>query len=208
MKIVSGDFTGDGKDDIAIGHKLADTGQGSGMGVHVFYGGVGTADIFKNADTSWKVFAAPGWLWNNMKLAAGPFNGDNNADLAVVYNNAGINIHFFKGGSQKFGNASTNPKVLPAPDWDWNLTKLAAGQFNSDVYADIALLHKLTRRKPRQASASTRSTGRTPVTRSRPNGLALSLAATPLPAETGSATPRLTALRGSSTLGGHRRVPR
>jgi hypothetical protein len=140
MKIVSGDFNGDGTDDLAIGAKRTD----NGMGIHVLTGGANTAALNPSGSTSWRDLPGPGWLWDNMKLAAGPFNGDNNADLGLVYNDGGIDVHILNGGSAKFGNTSTSLRSdLPSPNWNWNLVKLAAGQFNDDVYADITMLHKM-----------------------------------------------------------------
>lgn len=141
MKVVSGDFNGDGWDDIVIGHKLSPS---NGMGLHVLLGAAGTAAL-NNATTSWRSLYGPAWLWDDMKLAAGPFNGDANADLVVAARRAsddGVGVHIFNGGAEQFNNASTSIRDLPGPGWIWSQVKLAAGQFNSDPYADLALLPK------------------------------------------------------------------
>ncbi len=141
MKIVSGDFNADGADDLAIGAKRPSDG---GMGIHVLTGGAGVAALANPPNTtSWRDLPGPAWLWSNIKLASGPFNGDNSADLAVIYNNAGINIHILNGGPEKFGNTFSNMQSLPSSaGWDWSLVKPIAGQFNDDVYADLVMLHK------------------------------------------------------------------
>ena len=142
MKLVSGDVNGDGYDDVVVAAKLSS----GGAGFHVLTGGVGNAALNnQDVNTSWRDLPAPAWYYDNMKLAAGPFNADNAADVAIVYNNAGINLHILNGGAEKFTNASTLLQTLPSGSgWNWNLVKLAAGQYNDDVYADLVLLHKDT----------------------------------------------------------------
>jgi len=144
MKVVSGDFNGDGYDDLAIVHQLGD----GGANVYTLNGGIGTA-MFAN-DLSAPVRNLPAsseWNWNEMKLAAGPFNGDQNADLVIVHQrtDGGADVHILNGGATPFQNTSTFLRSLPGTSgWNWSQMKLAAGFFNSDSYADIAILHQRT----------------------------------------------------------------
>lgn len=142
MKVVSGDFNADGLDDIVIGHKLSD----GGMDVHLLTGATGEAAL-ANPDTARKRLAGPTWSWDNIKLAAGPFNSDASADLAIVHKRAdgGLNYHVLKGATDTQSLTQEEGYVHELPGssgWDWTKVKLSAGYFNSDTYADIAMLHK------------------------------------------------------------------
>jgi hypothetical protein len=67
-KLLSGNFNGDGADDIVLATTLAD----NEVGVHILYGGVGTP--FQNSTTSLRTLpGSSGWNWKQTKLAAGMF---------------------------------------------------------------------------------------------------------------------------------------
>ncbi|MFJ5234538.1 CHAP domain-containing protein [Kitasatospora sp. NPDC088391] len=142
-KVVSGDFKGNGFDDIAIAEKRAD----GGADIHVLYGGAGT-DMFSynNALPVARSLPGPGWQWSHMKLAAGLFNADSFADLVVFYqaSDGGVNVHILYGANDSSAfSIEQDVRDLPGTaGWDWTKMKLAAGLFNSDPYADLAILHQ------------------------------------------------------------------
>lgn len=143
MKIVSADVNGNGMDDLVVVHRLAD----GAAGIHVLFGDTGSA-MFTNPST-WirNLPASQEWRWDDMKLALGNFTGDNTASLAIIHRLAdnGMDIHILYGSTGGlFSNTSTFVRRLSFTDgWNWNTTKLAAGNFNGDAYTDITLLPKL-----------------------------------------------------------------
>lgn len=142
MKIVSADFDGDGWDDVAVGHKSAS----NGMDVHLLTGGVGVSAL-ANSTTFRIQLAGPTWNWSQIKLAAGKFNNDGMADLAVVHarTDGGFNIHTFKGASGLSALTQQESSVGEFPGtsgWNWSQIKLAAGYFNGDAFADLAIIHQ------------------------------------------------------------------
>ena len=143
IKVVSGDFNADGYDDILMAHQLSD----GGADMHVLYGGIGPA-MFTNSTTFVRRLAGTdGWNWSQMKLAAGMFNADGAADLAIVHRlgDGGMDVHMLQGGLTPFTNATTFVRRLAAASgWNWDKVKLAAGPFNSDNYGDVAILHQVS----------------------------------------------------------------
>jgi hypothetical protein len=146
VKVVSGNFNGDAWDDILIAHHLT-TG---GVDIHLLYGQNGS-NMFSSAYPSFtrRLPVGDGWLWNNMKLAAGDSNGDGYADLSIFYYRAsddGIDIHILYGGGggYTFVNTVTFVRSLNGNGWDWSKVKLVAGDFNGNSPVDVALLHQLS----------------------------------------------------------------
>lgn len=134
IKSSSGDFNGDGRDDIAVLYNLGNshtllyqlTANGSGG--------------FTN-QLVWD--SGPGnWSWGGSNLVAGDFNGDNKDDIAVIYGYGGSRTRSFVFAS--------NGSVLTAPtawwdsgpgNWDMAGTKLTAGDFNNDGRDDLFMLY-------------------------------------------------------------------
>jgi serralysin len=133
VKPIAGDFTGDGKADVAF----------------LYNYGNANSTVFVMPSTgysfylqSWYASGAGSWDWNVSKLVAGRFNADGKTDLGVVYD---------------YGNARTGFLVLPstgysfqAPqlwydsgvgNWNWSASKPVAGDFNGDGKDDVATLY-------------------------------------------------------------------
>jgi hypothetical protein len=147
--LATGDFNGDGVDDLAIGVSGEDSGAGW---VYVMHGqalaGVTTAQDQFYSQGSEGIAGGPedddGF---GSSLAAGDFNGDGYDDLVIGvpgedwhndYNNeGGAHILYGSGsslssaGSLLWGPSSTDNEALGH--------SLAAGDFNGDGYADLAL---------------------------------------------------------------------
>ncbi|MBK5225971.1 MAG: VCBS repeat-containing protein [Thermoleophilia bacterium] len=131
-KIASGDFDADGKSDIAI---LFDYGNSTT-----------TLWILKSNGSSYTPSLAwssgPGeWDWNRSQIAAGDFDGDGKADLAVFYNydNAVSGLWFMKSDGT---NVTPSLAWSSRPgDWEWNRSKIAAGDFDGDGKADLGVFY-------------------------------------------------------------------
>ena len=129
MKVLAGDFNGDGKTDV-MKFDVADSGWFGDTGLYV---GLSTGSRFST--TQWDF-----WGTNaNMKVLAGDFNGDGKTDV----------MKFDVADSGRFGDAglyvglSTGSR-FSTTRWDWWSTsanmKVLAGDFNGDGKTDVLKL--------------------------------------------------------------------
>ncbi|KAG1648060.1 Integrin alpha-3 [Nymphon striatum] len=154
--VASGDFNGDGFDDVAVGApgenvgSLVDAG-----GVHVFYGSASgltaTGDQFLHQDASGVAGVAEAYDEFGFSLAAGDFNGDGRDDLAVGAPGEGIGskaaaggMHIFYGttnglstGNDVFLHQDSKNVAGTAEAGDMMGETLAAGDFDADGIDDL-----------------------------------------------------------------------
>jgi FG-GAP repeat len=154
----AGDFNNDGPDDVAVGASFEDVGSNiEGGAVNVLYGSAGKltgagSQLFTQ-DSPGVVGAAESGDFFGLALAAGDFNHDTFADLAIgapdedvgslseagavnaLYGSAG---KLTGAGSQLF--TQNSPGVVgAAASGDFLGDSLAAGDFNNDTFADLAI---------------------------------------------------------------------
>ncbi|WP_353962640.1 FG-GAP-like repeat-containing protein [Streptomyces sp. NBC_01214] len=146
----TGDFNGDGKDDIAV---LYNNGQNAGgANMTALWTFLSTGSGFANPVKVWDSTASGfgSWNWDRSKVTTGDFNGDGKADVGVLYNNGqtgeGVNQTalwtFASTGSGFSGPVKRWDNVTAGTgSWNWDRSKVTAGDFNGDGKADVGVLY-------------------------------------------------------------------
>ncbi|WP_078972836.1 transglycosylase family protein [Streptomyces rimosus] len=145
----SGDFNGDGKDDIGVLYDYGQEADGTNHSALWTFtsNGSGFGDPVKVWDN---VEAGSGsWSWGRSKVTTGDFNGDGKADIGVLYNDGqdadGTNhtaLWTFTSTGSGFGKPVRAWKSTTS--WNWDRSKLTSGDFNGDNgdgKADIGVLY-------------------------------------------------------------------
>ncbi|MFE9571045.1 FG-GAP-like repeat-containing protein [Streptomyces sp. NPDC006692] len=138
-KFVTGDFNGDGRDDIAALYCYPD----GSVKMHTF--AATPTGAFEPSIQSWGD-TATGWGdWNRTSIQAGDFNGDGIDDVVAWYDYAdghdGLHT-MIASGSHTGEFAKPIPALtMPAGWWDVNQSKLIAGDFDGDGRDDLASLY-------------------------------------------------------------------
>jgi len=162
FSLAPGDFNGDGFADLAVGAQWESLGGEIFAGaVNVLYGSAGGLqadspdDQFWHQDSPGVQDVAEGYDYFGSSLAVGDFNGDTFADLAVGARGEGLGesgsagaviiLHGSAGGLQadapddQFWHQDSPGVEDVAEVLDEFASSLAAGDFNGDAFADLAV---------------------------------------------------------------------
>ncbi|MFD5655083.1 FG-GAP repeat domain-containing protein, partial [Streptomyces sp. NPDC127039] len=146
----TGDFNGDGKDDVGV---LYNNGQQQdGANRTTLWTFTSTGSGFGNPLRRWDSTETDvkSWNWDRSKVTSGDFNGDGKDDVGVLYDNgrqedgaSRTTLWTFTSTGGGFGNPlrrwdNTETEVK---SWDWNRSKVTAGDFNGDGKTDIGVLY-------------------------------------------------------------------
>jgi len=145
VKLVAGDFTGDGKTDLA---QLYDLGNATWeIRVWAAKGLVAGQPAFE-APTVW-LKAVPGTSdWNHVKIVTGDVDGDGKADIAEFYDYQGGQTKLWMHYSQRVapsGAFAFTDAILKwdsgVGNWWWTASTFVAGDFTGDGKADVGIFY-------------------------------------------------------------------
>ncbi|MFD3483893.1 FG-GAP-like repeat-containing protein [Streptomyces sp. NPDC058665] len=129
MKITSGDYNGDGTDDVAAAYQYDD-----GIKLWTWIGkGNGT---FNEPFSSW----AGSWTLDRMTLHAGDFNGDGRDDIGVWYRYTD-STKLWTFTSDSAGKFNSPFSSWTTTTWALSRTKFTTGDFNGDGRDDLGALY-------------------------------------------------------------------
>ncbi|MGO4463892.1 FG-GAP repeat domain-containing protein, partial [Streptomyces sp. M-16] len=133
--LVSGDFNGDRRSDLAMMYRF---GDGS---IKMFTGLADGAGHIQPFTSSTTIPASAGWDWNAIELRAGDANGDGRADAVMTYYHGDGSIGFYTALGNTVGGFGdfTVGYTVPANSWDRASMKLVSGDFNGDRRSDLAM---------------------------------------------------------------------
>ncbi|MFJ9318504.1 FG-GAP repeat domain-containing protein [Streptomyces globisporus] len=141
--MASGDFNGDGRDDIAAFYDNGPSIEGGNRSsLFAFYStGTGFA-----APT--RVWSTPGgFTWSAGQVTSGDYNKDGKDDIAVLYNRGTTEAGVHQSALFTFASTGTD-FAAPREAWastgsfSWNAGQPVSGDFDKDGKADVGVLYR------------------------------------------------------------------
>jgi len=141
-KVTSGDYNGDGKDDIAV---FYDGGQAAdGRNVSSVYTWYSTGTGFSAPKRTWT--SSGGFTWEASKVVSGDFTGDGKTDIGVFYDRGTGSDGVARSALFTFVSTGTGFSA-PSLKWEssgsfrWNMSAPTAGDYNGDGKDDVSVFY-------------------------------------------------------------------
>ncbi|MFH8688188.1 FG-GAP-like repeat-containing protein [Streptomyces anulatus] len=139
-QLTAGDFTGDGKDDLAV---LYDTGSSDTGAITSLYTFTSTGTGFSSPKQTWTT--PGGFTWSKSKVTSGDYNGDGKDDIAVFYDNGSSDTgqvsSLYTFNSTGTGFANPRKTWTTTGGFTWSAGQVTSGDYDKDGKDDIAVLY-------------------------------------------------------------------
>ncbi|MFC9627626.1 trypsin-like serine protease [Streptomyces sp. NPDC056930] len=142
-KLSSGDYNGDGKDDVSVFYDSGNAADGRFVSTLFTFTSTGTA--FSNPTTAWT--SSGSFDWSKSKPVSGDYNGDGKDDLATFYNGGQANDGKYVSLAFTFtstGTAFNNPTTAwtSTGSFTWANSLVTSGDYNADGKTDLGVLYE------------------------------------------------------------------
>ncbi|MER7172656.1 FG-GAP-like repeat-containing protein [Streptomyces mesophilus] len=137
----SGDFNGDGKEDIAAFYNNGTAADGKKLSsLYIF---TSTGSGFKAPVKAWT--STGSFSWDASKLTSGDYTGDGKADVGILYDGGTVDgksttsLYTFTSTGSGF-KAPVKAWTSPG-NFSWDASKVTSGDYTGDGKADVGILY-------------------------------------------------------------------
>ncbi len=139
-KLTSGDYDGDGADDLGILYGYQTTRQTKAW---VLTSDATATNTF-NSPQEWWDSGPNNWDWEGSKIISGDFDMDNGDDLAILYGyktERDVRVFVLTSSASNSFDSPVSWFHAGPGNWDWEGSKLSSGDYNGDDAYDLSILY-------------------------------------------------------------------